>query len=167
MLTRHNPLDSPRAMQTVVELPEFQKRSAELLAESECASIINYLAAHPLAGDIMQGTGGIRKRQQSLKITEVVMNSAFESIRQGLVEAVEFSQGEKSQALVHTFQSIDVKNIRKKIGMSQSEFAAAFGISVSTLRHWERGDRTPQGPALVLLKVVAKEPQAVLRALSQ
>ncbi len=42
--------------------------------------------------------------------------------------------------------------------MSQSEFASAFGISVSTLRHWERGDRTPQGPALVLLNVVAKEP---------
>lgn len=57
-------------MQTVVELPEFQKRSAELLVESECASIINYLAAHPLAGDIMQGTGGIRKRQQSLKIID-------------------------------------------------------------------------------------------------
>jgi putative transcriptional regulator len=49
--------------------------------------------------------------------------------------------------------------------MSQSEFASAFGISVSTLRHWERGDRSPQGPALVLLNVVAKEPQAVLNAL--
>ncbi len=50
--------------------------------------------------------------------------------------------------------------------MSQSEFASSFGISVSTLRHWERGDRSPQGPALVLLNVVAKEPDAVLKALS-
>ena len=47
----------------------------------------------------------------------------------------------------------------------RSEFAAKFCISVSTLRHWERGDRNPQGPALALLNVVAKEPQAVLRAL--
>lgn len=51
--------------------------------------------------------------------------------------------------------------------MSQTEFASVFGISVSTLRHWERGDRTPHGPAfLVLLNVVAKEPQAVMNALS-
>lgn len=49
--------------------------------------------------------------------------------------------------------------------MSQTEFASSFGISVSTLRHWERGDCTPQGSALVLLKVVAKEPKAVLNAL--
>ena len=55
-----------------------------------------------------------------------------------------------------------VKNIRAKIGMTQNEFASTFGISVSTLRHWERGDRTPHGPVLVLLNVVAKEPQAVL-----
>ena len=94
------------------------------------------------------------------------MSSAFESIKQGLEEAVEFSKGKKGKAVVHEFSPVDVKNIRSKIGMSQSEFASAFGISVSTLRHWERGDRTPHGPALVLLNVVAKEPKAVLKALS-
>ena len=93
------------------------------------------------------------------------MNSAFDSIKQGLEEAVEFSKGKKGKAIVHEFSPIDVKNLRSKIGMSQNEFASAFGISVSTLRHWERGDRTPHGPALVLLNVVAKEPKAVLKAL--
>lgn len=94
------------------------------------------------------------------------MSNAFNSIKQGLDEALEFSKGKKSKAIVHEFSPLDVKNIRKKIGMSQNEFASAFGISVSTLRHWERGDRTPQGPALVLLNVVSKEPSAVLKALS-
>lgn len=94
------------------------------------------------------------------------MSSVFESIKQGLEEAVEFAKGKKGKAVVHEFSPVDVKNIRSKIGMSQSEFASAFGISVSTLRHWERGDRTPHGPALVLLNVVAKEPKAVLKALS-
>jgi putative transcriptional regulator len=37
---------------------------------------------------------------------------------------------------------------------------------VATLRHWERGDRRPQGPALVLLNLIEREPQAVMRALS-
>jgi putative transcriptional regulator len=94
------------------------------------------------------------------------MSNAFESIKQGLDEALEFSKGKKSKAVVHKFSPVDVKNIRAKIGMSQNEFASAFGISVSTLRHWERGDRTPHGPALVLLNVVSKEPNAVLKALS-
>ena len=94
------------------------------------------------------------------------MSNAFDSIKQGLEEALEFSKGKKGKAVVHDFSPVDVKNIRASIGMSQNEFASAFGISVSTLRHWERGDRKPHGPALVLLNVVAKEPKAVLKALS-
>ena len=93
------------------------------------------------------------------------MSSAFSSIKQGLEEALAFSEGKASKAVVHKFSPVDVKAVRAKVGMSQNEFASAFGISVSTLRHWERGDRSPQGPALVLLNVVAKEPQAVLNAL--
>ena len=94
------------------------------------------------------------------------MSKAFESIKQGLGEALEFSKGKKGKAIVHEFSPLDVKNIRTNVGMTQSEFASAFGISVSTLRHWERGDRKPHGPALVLLNVVKKEPKAVLNALS-
>ncbi len=52
-------------MQTIVELPEFTKKSNKLLTESERESVINYLAAHPASGDIMQGTGGIRKLRWS------------------------------------------------------------------------------------------------------
>ncbi|HAN56119.1 MAG TPA: transcriptional regulator, partial [Betaproteobacteria bacterium] len=48
----------------------------------------------------------------------------------------------------------------------QEAFAARFGFSVATLRHWERGDRAPGGPALVLLNVIAKDHKAVMRALS-
>jgi hypothetical protein len=48
-------------MQTIVELPEFQRRCSSLIDENERQEIINYLAAHPQAGVIMQGTGGIRK----------------------------------------------------------------------------------------------------------
>lgn len=93
------------------------------------------------------------------------MSEAFKSIKQGLTEAIEFAQGKTTEAIVHDFAPIDIKTVRAKVGMTQVEFADAFGISIGTLRHWERGDRKPQGPALVLLNVVAKEPEAVLRAL--
>ena len=94
------------------------------------------------------------------------MSKAFESIEQGLTEAIEFARGKSATAIVHEVSPVDIKAIRKNVGMSQAEFASAFGMSLGTLRHWERGDRTPRGPARVLLTVIAQEPQAVLRALS-
>jgi hypothetical protein len=48
-------------MQTIVELPEFLRKSDKLLKDSERQSIVNYLALHPGSGDLIQGTGGIRK----------------------------------------------------------------------------------------------------------
>jgi putative transcriptional regulator len=95
------------------------------------------------------------------------MNEAFESIRKGLKEAIEHAGGKPVKVIVHKPESVDVKAIREKVGVTQTEFATSFGISLGTLRHWERGDRKPHGPALVLLNVVAREPKAVLRALAQ
>ena len=48
-------------MQTTVELPEYIRKSASLLNESEKIGVINYLASHPKSGDLIKGTGGIRK----------------------------------------------------------------------------------------------------------
>lgn len=48
-------------MQTVVELPEYQRRASALLSVDENISIIDYLAVHPASGVVMQGTGGVRK----------------------------------------------------------------------------------------------------------
>jgi putative transcriptional regulator len=95
------------------------------------------------------------------------MSRIFERIRQGLREAIEFREGKASRAIVHEVDQMDVKAIRGKVGMSEAEFTSAFGISMGTLRHWERGDRTPRGPARVLLNVVPKGPKAALRSLSQ
>jgi len=52
-------------MQTIIELPEYLKQSDKFLSKSERQSIVNYLAVHPSAGDIMKGTGGIRKLRWS------------------------------------------------------------------------------------------------------
>lgn len=49
------------AMQTIAEMPEFIKRAERLLSAVEHEALINYLAEFPLAGVVMQGTGGIRK----------------------------------------------------------------------------------------------------------
>jgi putative transcriptional regulator len=53
---------------------------------------------------------------------------------------------------------------RKKLGLSQTQFARLLGISVRTLHHWEQGKRTPSGAARVLLRIAALHPETVLEA---
>ena len=93
------------------------------------------------------------------------MSEAYKSISNGLKEAIEYSKGNTKEARVFIPQHIDVKKLRERMGMSQPKFAASFGISLGTLRHWERGDRYPQGPALVLLNLLSKDPNTVLEVL--
>ena len=92
--------------------------------------------------------------------------TAFESIKRGLQEAIAHQQGKAKGVKTYTPSEIDVQALRKRIGLTQEEFASKFSVSLGTLRHWERGDRTPQGPALVLLRVIEKDQRAVLRALA-
>lgn len=93
------------------------------------------------------------------------MSEAYKSISKGLKEAIEYSKGNTKVAREFRPKQIDVKQLRERIGMSQPIFAVSFGISLGTLRHWERGDRNPQGPALVLLNLLSKDPNAVLNVL--
>lgn len=94
------------------------------------------------------------------------MSTAFDSIKQGLQEAITHARGDEAGVRIHRPRAVDVKAVRAKVGMTQEEFAASFGISTATLRHWERGDRTPRGPALVLLNVIERNPKAVMDALT-
>lgn len=61
--------------------------------------------------------------------------------------------------------NVDVRVIREKLLLSQSEFAARFGFTTAAVRQWEQGRRQPHGPARVLLTIIAREPGAVSRAL--
>jgi len=94
------------------------------------------------------------------------MSGAFEHIKQGLEEAIAHAEGDERGVSIHSPRAVDVRAVRAKLGMTQEQFAARFGFSTATLRHWERGDRSPRGPALVLLNVIERNPQAVIDALA-
>lgn len=94
------------------------------------------------------------------------MGKAFESIRQGLNEAIGHARGEQAGVKVWHPSAVDVAAVRGRLGFTQAQFAARFGVSVATLRHWERGDRKPHGPALVLLNLIDRDPVGVMRALA-
>ncbi len=86
----------------------------------------------------------------------------------GLRDAIAYAKGDQSRARVTEYnvpQSIDVKKVREQLGMTQPEFALKFGFSLGTLRQWEQGRRSPEGPARVLLTVISHRPEAVTKAL--
>jgi putative transcriptional regulator len=60
----------------------------------------------------------------------------------------------------------DVRALRTRLGLSQEAFAARFGFSVEAVRQYERHRRTPTGPARTLLRVIASDSDAVIRALA-
>ena len=94
------------------------------------------------------------------------MNKAFTEIAAGLDDAIAHAKGEKTNIIEHTSETIDVKAIRKKTGMSQQKFCSTFGISLGALRHWEQGLRNPRGTARTLLKVVEHNPEAIIESIT-
>ena len=59
----------------------------------------------------------------------------------------------------------DIVALRRFVGLSQTKFAQAMGISVHTLRNWEQGRRRPEGAAIALLRIAARHPRVILENL--
>jgi putative transcriptional regulator len=74
-------------------------------------------------------------------------------------------RGEKEASRTFHLDRLDIKDIRKGYNLTQEQFTAMLGISVRTLRNWEQGRREPEWPAMVLLRVAARHPEAVLDAI--
>ena len=94
---------------------------------------------------------------------------AFEKIMAGLDDARAYLEGtaDKNLYRIHVPEKVDVKKIRRRLGLSQEAFAATYGFALSAVRDWEQGRRRPERSARILLKIVEKEPEAVARALAR
>src|SRR5215813_10088883 len=80
-------------------------------------------------------------------------------------QAIAWARGEDvpvrvTMVTVERAPAIDVRAVRQKLGLSQSRFAARFGFTPSTVKNWEQGRTNPDGPARILLAVIAHHPEA-------
>ena len=62
---------------------------------------------------------------------------------------------------------VDVKALRQELALTQQQFAAKFNLPLGTIRDWEQGTHRPDRAAQILLRVIASEPDAVVRALGR
>ncbi|HET7260295.1 MAG TPA: type II toxin-antitoxin system MqsA family antitoxin [Casimicrobiaceae bacterium] len=95
------------------------------------------------------------------------MSKLGNELVESMAEALAHAKGREMGARVHkiSVKPDEIQTARKRLALSQDQFASAFGVSASTLRKWEQGQRTPTGAAKTLLKIIEREPKAVIRAL--
>jgi putative transcriptional regulator len=91
----------------------------------------------------------------------------FAQLVSSIREAGAIKRGEKEASRRFTVTPPDIKEVREKLGVSQNQFALMIGVSPRTLQNWEQGRRRPDGPANALLRIAARDPQAVLAALHE
>jgi putative transcriptional regulator len=101
------------------------------------------------------GQGGVQVKQQD-----------FDRLVTSVKQAGAIRRGQLKPGRVTEFRPEDVRAIRGQLEKSQEEFALMIGVSVATLQNWEQGRRRPEGPARALLRVAAKNPQAVTEVLA-
>ncbi len=97
------------------------------------------------------------------------MSRLADDIAQGLREALAHAQGQDVAGIrVHQveLEKVDARSIRKRLHLTQEQMARFLGTSASGYRKWEQGRRQPSGAVRTLLRVMEKEPEAVLRALA-
>jgi putative transcriptional regulator len=90
-------------------------------------------------------------------------------IIEGLEQSIAWTRGDNGSVRVTLTQvpDVDVRKVRRKMGLSQVQFAAKFGLPPATLRNWEQGRARPDAPTRVLLAVIAKHPETVEDVLRQ
>ena len=93
--------------------------------------------------------------------------TAGQEIIASLNEAVRWAKGGKVPVRITTVHvpEVNVRQVRRRLNLSQSEFATRFGFATASVRNWEQGRTQPDGPARILLAVISKHPEAVQDAL--
>jgi putative transcriptional regulator len=95
------------------------------------------------------------------------MSEIGQELLEAMAQMLEEARAKRRAARTdHIVKPDEIQQARRRLGLSQDQFADVFGVSASTLRKWEQGQHSPSGAAKALLKVIALEPDVVLRALA-
>jgi putative transcriptional regulator len=146
---------------TVIEVEPYPLRAAAIWSDEEADRHRNR------RGD-PGGMGRIGRSEKTVSVqAEDEKVDVGEDVIRGLRNVLAHIRGDQGDVRQHVVQVqvVDVEVARRKLRMSQDQLARVLCVSPATVRSWERGHRRPEGAARVLLRVIEREPDAVLRAL--
>lgn len=92
----------------------------------------------------------------------------FDSMMEGIEDMQAYLAGDRGRVVVHHVHTPDadaIKVMRARFGMTQKHFAESFGFPIDCIKNWESGRRTPDTSAQLLLRVIERNPKAVIDAL--
>ena len=93
---------------------------------------------------------------------------SVKTLIEGIEDILAYQEGRKElKTKSVSIPEIDVSEIRGQLNLTQEEFAKKFGFSVSTIRNWEQGTRQPDGPARILLSLIANDAEAIIEQLEE
>lgn len=95
------------------------------------------------------------------------MSKSGERILRSARQALAYARGVRAGFVVHTPDRVDVRAIRRRLGLSQAQFSQRFGFALTAVQNWEQGRRQPEAAARLFLTVIDREPEAVQRALAR
>lgn len=85
----------------------------------------------------------------------------FDDLVSSIQQAGAIKRGEQSASRTFKVELPDIKAVREKTGLSQTEFAQRLHISARTLQNWEQHRRYPTGPAVTLIRILDKKPELI------
>ncbi|MFT4027448.1 MAG: helix-turn-helix domain-containing protein [Novosphingobium sp.] len=83
----------------------------------------------------------------------------FASLKRAISQVEAYKAGERKGFVVH--EPVNIKELRRRVGKTQAEFASTYHLPVGTVRDWEQGKRQPDASARVLLSLIQRDPKRV------
>lgn len=97
------------------------------------------------------------------------MSKVGKELAEAMVEAVGYLDGRPGSTTTHVVavpDDVDVKAIREALGLNRPEFCRRFGLDVRAVQDWEQRRRRPDRAARAYLRVISRNPEAVVAALN-
>ncbi len=98
---------------------------------------------------------------------EIMNKKLFTRLIESMNQMNDIIDGSSAPSREFSVDSVFVKEVRKKTGLTQEKFCLLIDVNLGTLRNWEQGRREPTGPAKALLRALGKDPGHVLMALAK
>lgn len=146
-----------------VELPAFARHRSDYLDDEGFRSLQNALLDNPEAGDVIEGTGGLRKEKNVKRNVFSELTEGFDALkaeREGKVTLRTHAVKRKPAAAVTAKELV---SIRQSLKLSRAVFARYLRANERTLENWEQGRAKPNAQAALLIRLVARYPDTVKR----